>query len=228
MTKLAKYKKAFTKTVGGNKQLIIGVAIGALITLPTGLYINERVSNSQTPQGGTTTTPQPTDISNNTKTLTPTTVQNGATPSPSQPSGTVSSSGSKPTTYTPSPTYTNTYKASVCTKTPTAYKTNVQLASYLGSNSTRVTGGTNGYTETCTADSTGYVPYTVPLNPDNKNIYVGTGGITATTPPRTTPPDSDQLDRIKTDCGVQLSVHGNQEAYNLCVNTLARYFNIPQ
>ncbi len=218
-------KKALIATVKSNKQLIIGVSIGALIMLPTGLYINERASNSQRPQGGTTTIPQLTDTVSNAKTLTPTTVPSGATPSPSQSSGTGSTS--KPTTYTPTPTYTSTYKPPVCTKTTTPYTTTIQIASYLGGGSTNVYGGIDGYTETCTADSAGFVPRPVPLNPDNKIIYVGTGGVTATTPPRTSQPEADQLDRIKTNCGIQLSIHGNQEAYNLCVSILARYFNIP-
>ncbi len=227
MTELAKYRKALMATFKNNKQLIIGVSIGALIMLPTGLYINEKANNSQKPQGGTTTIPLLTDNVSNTKTSTATTVPSVATPSPSQSRGTGSS---KPTTYTPTPptapTNTSTYKPPVCTKSIAPYTTTIQIASYLGGGSTNVHGGIDGYTETCTADSAGFVPRPVPLNPYNKIIYVGTGGVTATTPPRTSQPEADQLDRIKTNCGLQLSIHGNQEAYNLCVSILARYFNI--
>lgn len=211
--------------IGKNKQLFIGLAIGALIMLPTGLYVNERNSNRQADKPSTTLETKVGNDSSNAQSLNPVTGQPAPTQNNSQSSG---GSTSKPnSTYTPSTTPTSTYKAPVCTKTPTSYKTYIKIASYLGTGSTTVNGGTAGYTETCTADSTGYVPYKVPLNPVDKYIYVGTGGITATTPPRTTPPEADQLDRIKADCSVQLSVHGNQEAYQLCVSTLARYFNIP-
>lgn len=43
--------------IGSNKQLIIGIAIGALIMLPTGLYVNERSKTNQKQQG----VQQPTD-----------------------------------------------------------------------------------------------------------------------------------------------------------------------
>lgn len=211
--------------IGKNKQLFIGLVVGALIMLPTGLYVSERNSNRQTEKPTTTQETKANNDTTQAQSLAPVTGQQAPTQNNNQPSG---GSTSKPSsTYTPSTTPTSTYKASVCTKTPTAYKTYIKLASYLGTSSTKVDGGTAGYTETCTADSTGYVPYTVPLNPVDKYIYVGTGGITATTTPRPYPPEADQLDRIKADCSVQLSVHGNQEAYQLCVSTLARYFNIP-
>lgn len=211
--------------IGKNKQLFIGLAIGALIMLPTGLYVNERNSNRQAEKPTTTQDTKANNDSSQAQSLDPVTGQPAPTQSNSQSSG---GSTSKPSsTYTPSTTPTSTYKAPVCTKTPTGYKTYIKLATYLGTGSTTVNGGTEGYTETCTADSTGYVPYKVPLNPVDKYIYVGTGGITATTPPRTSPPEADQLDRIKADCSQQLAVHGNQEAYQLCVSTLARYFNIP-
>jgi len=142
---------------------------------------------------------------------------------PQTPTAPAPSSG----TYKPNTTPKNPYVAPVCTKTITPYKTNILIASYLGSSTTTVSGGTDGWTETCTADSTGDVPYRVPRNPVDKNIYVGTGGVTATTQPRSSQPEPDQLDRIRADCSVQLSVHGSQEAYQVCVNTLARYFNIP-
>lgn len=212
------------KLATNNKQLVVGVAIGALIMLPTGIYLNERNNNRQTGEQ-TTTAPQSTTDSN----------LNGLTPikeqssnqSSSQPNNGSTSTNKPSSTYTPNSTPTSTYKPPVCTKTPTPYKTYIQLANYLGTTSTTINGGSEGYTETCTADSTGYIPSKVPLNPVDKYIYVGTGGITATTPPRTTPPQPDQLDRIKADCSVQLAKHGNQDAYNLCVSTLARYFNIP-
>ena len=213
-----------TKTfIGKNKQLFIGLAVGALIMLPTGLYVSERNNNQKTDTPASTLDTKA--DSNSTKNLEVLTEQTTPTQSNNQQSG---GSTSRPnSTYTPSTTPTSTYKPPVCTKTPTAYKTYIKLASYLGTTSTTVNGGTEGYTETCTADSTGYVPNKVPLNPVDKYIYVGTGGITATTPPRTSPPEADKLDRIKADCSQQLAVHKNQEAYNLCVSTLARYFNIP-
>lgn len=219
MKRLAKVNKVIIK----NKQLLIGLAIGALIMLPTGLYVNERKSNQQTEQGSTTLDTKANNDNEQAKTIDPVTGQ----PNTNQTSNQSSASSNNKPTSTTTPTYTSTYKAPVCTKTPTPYKTYIKIASYLSTAETTVNGGSEGYTETCTADSTGYVPTKVPLNPVDKYIYVGTGGITATTPPRTSTPEPDQLDRIKADCSVQLAKHGNQDAYNLCVSTLARYFNIP-
>jgi hypothetical protein len=214
-----------TGFIGKNKQLFIGLAIGALIMLPTGLYVNERNSNRQADQGNTTLETKADNDSGQAKTVAPVTGQ--PTTQNSSQSSTSSGSNKPSSNYTPTTTPTSTYKAPVCTKTPTPYKTFIKIASYLGTGETTINGGSEGYTETCTADSTGYVPYKVPLNPVDKYIYVGTGGITATTTPRTSPPEADQLDRIKADCSMQLAKHGNQEAYQLCVSTLARYFNIP-
>lgn len=212
------------KTLKNNKQLFIGLAIGALVMLPSGLYVNERNNNRQITQPNATLDTQSDNDSINAENLDPATGQ----PAPNQSNNQTSGGTAKPnSTYTPSTTPTSTYKAPVCTKTATGYKTFIKLATYLGTGSTTVNGGTEGYTETCTADSTGYIPNKVHLNPVDKYIYVGTGGISATTPPRTSPPEADQLDRIKADCSQQLAVHGNQEAYQLCVSTLARYFNIP-
>lgn len=212
------------KLLNNNKQLALGVAIGALIMLPTGLYLNERSNNRQA-SDQTTTTPQSTTDSSLNE-LTPIKEQSTNQSNSQQSNG--STSTSKPnSTYTPSTTPTSTYKPYSCTKTPIPYKTYLKLATYLGTTSTDVSGGVEGYTSVCTPDSYGNKPNDANIPAVDKTIYVGTGGISATTPPRTTPPEPDQLDRIKADCSVQLAKHGNQDAYNLCVSTLARYFNIP-
>ena len=52
--------KKLTKFISTNKQLLGGLVIGALIMLPTGLYISERASNNQRIETPDTTTQTPT------------------------------------------------------------------------------------------------------------------------------------------------------------------------
>lgn len=215
------YPAKLKNLIADNKQLFIGLVVGIAIMLPTGVYVGAIRNNKQA-----TKTDTPTNTTTQTKEQTKDPKQTAETKPTTEQSTNQSNNGgnsSQPSTTTG---YTNTYKAPVCTDTPIAYSTSIVIASWLSTATTKVDGGTNGYTRTCTADSTGYKPSPTTLNPVNKTIYVGTGGITASTPPRTTPPEPDQLTRIKADCSVQLSVHGNQEAYQLCVNTLSRYFGL--
>lgn len=157
MTKLARYKKAFIKTVKRNKQLVIGVAIGALIMLPMGLYANHRVSNSQRtprePLGGTTTTPLLTDTSSNTKTLSPTAI----------PSGTGSSKNA-----------TQKFVPGVCTKTTKPQTTVYEDVGWLSVGETKTYIGVDGWKQTCTPGSDGYTPKDVVYDGAPTKIYRGT------------------------------------------------------
>ena len=67
-----------------------------------------------------------------------------------------------------------TYTAPKCTKNPIPYKTTYESASWLTVGSTFVIGGENGYVETCTADSSGYKPPDLTIQPSDKIIYSGT------------------------------------------------------
>lgn len=98
-----------------------------------------------------------------------------SSPSPSQQS-TPSTSGSSPSgsTYAYKP-----YVAPVCTKVPIPYKTTYENANYIPVGETQTFGGTDGYIDSCTADSTGYKPSDITLQPQNKIIYVGTKPVTS-------------------------------------------------
>lgn len=78
-----------------------------------------------------------------------------------------------PAPKAPTPVY-KPYVAPVCTKTPIPYKTTTTEVSYLYVGETQSYGGTDGYTETCTADSTGYKPPDFTIPPYDKTTYVGT------------------------------------------------------
>lgn len=75
-----------------------------------------------------------------------------------------------------SPTNSPSYKPPVCTKIVIPYTTTFKLATYLGAGQMTSYGGTDGYKETCTADSSGYVPSKSPVDPVNKVISIGDGG----------------------------------------------------
>jgi uncharacterized protein YkwD len=77
----------------------------------------------------------------------------------------------KPSTQTQSP---KPYIAPICTKIPIPYTTKYIDASYLYVGETQSYGGTDGYTNTCTPDSTGYRPPDYTISPYDKTIYVGT------------------------------------------------------
>lgn len=66
------------------------------------------------------------------------------------------------------------YTAPVCVTLPIPYKTEYKNVSYLSVGQTQTTGGFDGYTKTCTADSTGYKPQDITLNAYDKTVYVGT------------------------------------------------------
>lgn len=76
---------------------------------------------------------------------------------------------SEPKKVTPKP-----YVASVCKKTPIPYKTITKEANYMEVGQTDSYGGFDGYTETCTPDSTGYKPPDITINPIDKTVLIGT------------------------------------------------------
>lgn len=200
----------------------MGLSIGLLIMLPIGLYVGTRNTDRQIGQIDTIIMTKDNDSG---------TAAQGVQPEPEKQTQSSSQPNTNNTKPTPNSTQapSSTYKASICTNIKTPYTTSSQIASYLGSTeySTNM-GNYEGTIKTCTADSTGYKPPDITLgSPGHLIIYVGTGGITSSTAPRTTPPEPDQESRIKADCSVQLAGHGNQGAYELCVSTLKKYFNIP-
>ncbi len=66
------------------------------------------------------------------------------------------------------------YVASVCTKIPIPYKTIYKDASYMYTDETSSYGGYEGFTNSCTADSTGYKPTDYTIQPIDKTVLVGT------------------------------------------------------
>ena len=88
MKSLTKLKKG----IGNNRQLLIGLAIGALVMLPTGLYISERASNNQRTTTPETTTQVQSTTEQTTKQATP---QPVITPAPT--------TQTTPTQTTPAP-----------------------------------------------------------------------------------------------------------------------------
>ncbi len=151
------------------------------------------------PVSGTTTTPPPTRNGNGSPTSS----------SPSYKPSTPSSS-SKP--YTP-------YN---CVKTVLPYKTNYKLASYLGSGSTNVIGGKEGYTSVCTSDSNGQKPNDANIPPVDRTIYVGDGGGSLSVSPH---PQSEPYDvvyaRAIPACDELLQITGNDPtAKQWCINNV--------
>lgn len=95
-----KNMKKIMRLISTNKQLIAGLVIGALVMLPTGLYLSERASNNQRTEAPKTTSEVP---SNTEKTAKETT---------QQPAPTASST---PTQATPQPKAQATVsKATLC------------------------------------------------------------------------------------------------------------------
>jgi hypothetical protein len=80
------------------------------------------------------------------------------------------------------------YIPPICTKTAIPYSTSYQNASYMNVGQTFSSGGTNGWKETCTADSDGFKPTDITIPPVNQIIYVGTRQPATLPPPTTTPP----------------------------------------
>lgn len=207
--------------VVGNKKLIIAFSVGLIVAL---ILMATYVAAIRSPGTSGETTrqtknQQSTDTDNSTKE-----VQGGSSESNSANTGAKSGSASAPAQAGSAST---PHQSPVCTRTPIPYTTTVQLGlASLGAGQYTISGGIEGYTESCTANSAGWKPQDRSVQPINRIIYVGTGGPTATTPPRTSPPEPDQYDRIVNDCSNILTGTGNNEAYQLCVSILVRYFGI--
>ena len=102
------------------------------------------------------------------------------------------------------------------------YKTNYKLASYLGSGSTNVIGGKDGYTSVCTADSNGLKPNDANIQPVDRTIYVGDGGGSLSVSPH---PQSEPYDvvyaRAIPSCDELASITNNDPtARQWCINNV--------
>jgi len=94
-----------------------------------------------------------------------------ATPAAAPPTPTNQPSYNNPNSST---NYKSDYIAPVCTRTVLPYSTSYQDVSYMDVGQTSSLGGTDGWTQTCTADSTGWKPTDITYSPYNKVVYVGT------------------------------------------------------
>jgi len=111
MKLLAKLKK----TIGTNKQLFLGLAIGALIMLPTGVYVNTRNNSHQADQPNTTLETKADNDSTEAKSLDTITGQPAPTQSSNQSSA---GSTSKPTNTNASNPTTSTSSQPTTSNTP--------------------------------------------------------------------------------------------------------------
>lgn len=146
----------------------------------------------------------------------------GATSTPtSNSSQSNSSSGSTPKPST-SGSSNKPYTPYNCVKTVLPYKTNYKLAPYLGSGSTNVIGGKEGYTSVCTPDSNGLKPNDANIQPVDRTIYVGDGGGSLSVSPH---PQSEPYDvvyaRAIPACDELASITGNDPtARQWCINNV--------
>ena len=111
MKLLAKLKKS----IGTNKQLFLGLAIGALIMLPTGVYVNTRNNSHQADQPNTTLETKADNDSTEAKSLDTITGQPAPTQSSNQSSA---GSTSKPTNTNASNPTTSTSSQPTTSNTP--------------------------------------------------------------------------------------------------------------
>lgn len=101
--------------------------------------------------------------------------ENQPTPQTTTPTNNTTNQGTQSTGATNSPNTYKPYVASVCTKTVIPYETIYEDASYLYVGNTSVGfPGSDGYIETCTANSNGYKPADFKIEPLSKTVYVGT------------------------------------------------------
>ena len=145
--------KKLTKFISTNKQLLGGLVIGALIMLPTGLYISERASNNQRIETPDTTT------------QTPTTTQE-ATPQPAVTPA--------PTTQTAPPAeQAKKFVPSVCTKKYTYRTAPVYVEKdFMLEGEQRRIAGYDGWVQTCTRNSDGFKPDDVVLEVKQDEIWI--------------------------------------------------------
>ena len=147
--------------MGKNKQLFMGLVVGALIMLPTGLYVNE-LNNSRKVNTSATTQ---TEVKNRTP--------NETTPMPAEP--TTEQTKPTPRQATPPPTAPKPYVASVCTKEliPRPAPITVVKDFMYKDSPQHYQVGRDGWRQTCTRNSDGYKPPDVVLQPLPDEIWVG-------------------------------------------------------
>lgn len=170
----AKLTKQFLKLVKNRALMSIG-----LLAVLVFIIILSSTNNDQHPN---ITTNKPMTSENSLATgQTPDAVLNSNIVSaPTQSSPSSSFTKSTPSTSSQGSISTNSkyvykpYVSSVCTKTPIPYKTSYTNASFLPVGETTTVGGTDGYTQTCTADSTGYKPLDITVKSNDKTVWVGT------------------------------------------------------
>lgn len=129
---------------------------------------------------------------------------------------------------------TNSYKAyvsPVCTKATIPYKTTYKYVSYLSAGETQSYGGVDGWTQSCTADSTGYKPADITDPPYNKTVYIGTGKAPSSTysssssySPRYSQAEATRL--AQQNCNAILGVHGaaDSSAMQPCIEAELHQF----
>lgn len=130
----------------------------------------------------------------------------------------------------PTPTYSSSNKPYVppkCTTEIYPYKTFYKYAPYLGGGLSNVSGGYTGSKQTCSADSNGYKPQDVVLQPIDKTIYIGDGGVSLQMNPIRTPDSYETIyARISGpgSCGLILTNTGDSTAYKMCTDMIMWYF----
>ncbi len=164
MKRLDKAKKLLAR----NKQLVLGIAIGIAVMLPTGIYVSEQNNNRATELSNTNEIQQTT---NNTK---PQELQ----PVAEQPTNTSTEQPRSTSTPKPSSTPTYTYKPPVCTKEPIPYKTYTRYVNYLEYGVKELSlQGKDGFRETCVDGNTGIRQRSLDatLNPQPAIYDIGRG-----------------------------------------------------
>jgi len=124
---------------------------------------------------------------------------------------TSNSSSAAPFIYKP-------YIASSCVTTVIPYQTIYKNASWLNAGQTSESGGIDGSRKTCTADSNGFKPSDLVLQPLDKTIYVGTYS-PLVTPSAPTYTYSQALSLAQQNCNALLGVvgAGSSSAMDQCI-----------
>ena len=200
--------------------VIVGFSCLLLLFSGTVYYAN---SSKRSQNAANTSTTDKQQITANTQQGSELSQASGATGMPSNNGG---SNASNSSSSTPQPTTTNSpnkpYTPYNCVKTVLPYKTNYKLATYLGSGSTNVIGGKDGYTSVCTPDSNGLKPNDAHLPAVDRTIYVGDGGgsLSVSPHPRSEPYDVVYARAIPA-CDELLSITGNDPvAKQWCINNV--------
>lgn len=211
-----KLRAKLKKTIGTNKQLFLGLAIGALIMLPTGVYVNTRNNSHQADQGSTTLETKPATESNQIQNLAPVTEQQN------QSSAEI-----------PKPSGGGDYHIAVtCKDIVIPYETQYYDDPYMYVGETKVDrAGTNGLKKDCTrtydgkdwGKYLGLVQKEVYTETYPKDAYVGRGTKpkpTATQPTNPTYTYEQALQMAKNKCLPIAQASGTgSSAYQVCLQT---------